>query len=186
MYVPRRDRRGGWLFVTVAGYFMFIISGSLLLLAGCVVRVPAHVQAQRSQFVSTVPTCATDRECELKWAAARNWVLANSETKFQHLTSDFMETYNALNTASPSFRVVKQPLPTSGYQILVTVGCRNPFGCIPDPWALALWFNQHVNAVGAQVSPPAAPPPPPGPRPIPDWCKGDNVQWLGDRCVEKK
>lgn len=43
---------------------------------------------------------------------------------------------------------------------------------------------------GSQVPPPPLIPTtvaaPTGPRPAPDWCKADNLEWQGDRCVEKK
>jgi hypothetical protein len=168
---------------------MVLVVAVAFLLAGCAAGTPAQLQARRTQFDATIPICHTDKQCEIAWAAARQWILLNSDTKLQHVTSDFMETYNPQNTAANTIRVVKEPMASGGYRILVTVGCRNPFACIPDPWAMAQHFNNYVNSVATRPTGEIyyLPPTPPGPRPAPDWCKADSgVVWQGDRCVEKK
>jgi hypothetical protein len=72
--------------------------------------------AQRAELARTAPTCLTDRECELKWSAARSWVLANSGWKIQHLTNDFIETYNPVGSSTNiAVRVVKEPIAKGGY-----------------------------------------------------------------------
>jgi len=107
-----------------------------------------QVSAQRAEFVSTIPTCVSDKECELKWAAARRWVLQTSPYRIQHMTNDFLETYNS-EPHSPKLavRVVKEPVDATRYRIVVTTGCNNMFGCFPDSWEAALSFNRYVNAV---------------------------------------
>lgn len=106
----------------------------------------SNVAAKRAQVEATVPTCVTSEECELKWAAARRWVLETSGFKIQNITDDFLETYNP-TSGSPSLaaRVVKEPLGGGRYRLVVTLWCDNMFGCVPNAWDAALSFNQYVN-----------------------------------------
>lgn len=55
---------------------------------------PSPPERRAESPPGTAPTCLSDRECELKWTAARQWVRANADMKLQHVTADFMETYN--------------------------------------------------------------------------------------------
>jgi hypothetical protein len=120
-----------------------------LLTGACV--SPQHRTAQQAQFQNTVPTCESPKNCEVKWAAARRFILENSKFKIQTMTNDFLETYSgARNTSVLAYRVVKEPIDATRYRIVVTTGCRNTFACVPDAWDAALRFNQYVNA---QVAP---------------------------------
>lgn len=108
----------------------------------------AALQVKREQLAASIPTCATDKECEMKWSAARQWVLANSGFKIQLLTNDFLETYNPPRGATQiAVRVAKEPMADGGYRFVVTTWCGNIFGCVPDQWAAAQAFNDHLNAV---------------------------------------
>ncbi len=108
--------------------------------------------AKQEEAQRTAPTCMTDRECELKWAAARRWVMNNSPYKLQIVTGDYLETYSATG-GSPriSVRVSKEPIKagTGGYIILVAVVCDNMFGCVPDAWDAAIAFNKEVGAAAS-------------------------------------
>lgn len=122
-------------------------------LTGCAEAVRQQ-QEQRAQLQSTVPMCNSDRECELKWSAARQWVLANAGMKLQHVTPDFLETYNPPpDSPNLAVRVVKKPMANGGYQLGVATWCNNLFGCVPDQWAAAQNFNDTVNAVGGSAAP---------------------------------
>lgn len=122
------------------------------LLAGCVSPAQRQQHAQMQQeLVQTIPTCSSERECELKWSAARQWILSNAGMKLQHVTNDFLETYNPpRDSSSLAARVVKEPLPQGGYRFLITTWCNNIFMCIPNQWQAALHFNRYVNAVPTQ------------------------------------
>ena len=111
----------------------------------------AERAAKQAEIQRTIPTCHSDQECRLKWSAARNWILANSPMKLQHITDDFLETYNPQpNHPSIAVRVQKQPLADgTGYGFPVTIWCDNMFGCVPNQWDAALDFNRTVNAVKA-------------------------------------
>lgn len=117
-----------------------------LTLAGC--ASSAERDAKRAEFQRTVPTCKAERECELKWASARNWVLSNAGFKIQNITGDYIETFGSVGGSTYlAARVTKDPLPDGGYRITVMVWCDNPFGCNPDADDAALAFNRQLNAI---------------------------------------
>lgn len=111
----------------------------------------AERAAKQAEIQRTTPTCHSDQECKLKWAAARNWILANSPLKLQLITDDYLETYNPQpNYPEIAVRVQRQPLADgSGYAFPVTVWCDNIFGCVPNQWDAALSYNRTINAVKA-------------------------------------
>jgi hypothetical protein len=79
--------------------------------------------------------------------------------------------------------IVRMPPDTSMYRD-VSVSFHVPiiWSCASDKLAEA------EKLLGSGLAAPAAPMAPSvsGPRPAPEWCKAENVVWLGDRCVEKK
>lgn len=116
------------------------------MISGCMSN--AALQVKRIEFKNTIPTCHSDRECELKWSAARRWVLHHADSKIQHITNDFIETYNpAPNSPHLAVRVVKEPMTEGGYRFTVTTWCDNLFGCQPNSWDAAIDFNKYVGAV---------------------------------------
>jgi hypothetical protein len=120
---------------------------TLALVGGC--ATPQQRTDQQAEFQRTIPTCKSDRECELKWSAARQWVLQNAGMKIQHITNDFIETYNPVgrNSAALAARVVKEPILEGGYRLVITTWCGNMFGCVPNASDAALQFDRTVNAV---------------------------------------
>ncbi len=116
----------------------------IILISGC---GTVQNQAKTQEFLRTIPVCYSDRECEMKWSAARTWVLKNSGWKIQTITPDFIETYNSIG-GSPALavRVVKEPIQTGGYKIIVKTWCDNMFGCVPDSQDSELHFNRYLNA----------------------------------------
>lgn len=135
---------------------LIIASSIPLLIAGCVNT--EQKQAQAAEFRATIPECHSEQQCELMWSAARRWVLSNAGYKFQHITPDFMETYNPTESSLKlAARVVKEPLPDgSGYNIVISTWCANIFGCAPDAHLAAINFNKQVSAAGATAFPDAA------------------------------
>lgn len=127
---------------------LLTIGLSVFMLAGCanMANDPA-VQAKLAKIRETVPTCNSDKECDVKWSAARQWILANAGWKLQHVQPDYMETYNAINS-SPALavRVVKEARQEGGSRIIATVWCDNIFGCNPDKFDALMDFNSKVNA----------------------------------------
>lgn len=126
-------------------------TAAAILLSGCASQVE-HRRQLMAEVESTRPVCKADKECTLMWSAARRWVLENSSMKIQHITDDFIETYNPTG-GSPRIgvRVVKDPLPDGSHKISVRVWCDNIFGCNPDALGAAVHFNRTVASAGAQA-----------------------------------
>lgn len=117
-----------------------------LFLVGCAATGPDEA-VYKAEYKRTIPTCHSEKECEVKWAAARRWIIDNSRFKFQHLTPTFMETYNPPEySVSLGFRVSKEPLQNGGYKIVSWAWCRNTFRCDPNPWLALVSLNSAVNS----------------------------------------
>ena len=115
-----------------------------LALVGCASGPDPAVKAQAQ---ATVPSCASPRECEVKWAAAREWVQRTSPFKFQIMQPDMLETFNP-PSGSPELaaRITKVPLQDGTYRITASLWCSNPYGCSIEPWSAVLQFNDAVTA----------------------------------------
>lgn len=150
----RPTRAGGADGVSLAGRLLVLVAG-LALLGGCANQ--AVVQRKQAQLLAGTPRCHSPQECDMMWAVARHWVLGHSARKLQHITDDFLETYNP-ESYSPALamRVEKIPLPDgTGHQFLITTWCNNLFGCSPDRLDAALAFNKAVSTVRAPERMPA-------------------------------
>jgi len=116
-------------------------------LAGCATTPSPELEAKRQQVAATIPTCKSDKECEVKWSAARQWVLNNSGYRFQNMTPDYMETYNSTDASVDlAARVIKTPQSDGSYRIEASVWCANIYGCRIEPWDALIQFNQSVTA----------------------------------------
>ncbi len=125
--------------------FLFTLTAAIL--AGCATAPTAEQIAARNAIAETIPTCSSEKECEVKWAAARAWINANAGWRLQHVQADYLETYNSVGgSTNIAVRVTKEPLRTGGYRILGSVWCDNMFGCYPDKWIALKHFNDYVNA----------------------------------------
>jgi hypothetical protein len=123
---------------------------ALSVLGGCAgaPRVdPATVSAWQAEAMRTTPTCATERECAVKWAAARDYVLANSGWKLQHVTPDYLETFSPpTGSAVLAWRVVKTPAAGGGWTIESKVWCGTTYSeCTPPAWLALRDLHRHVN-----------------------------------------
>jgi len=107
-------------------------------------------QQQQAEMDETAPLCYGEKDCEVKWAAARTWVLNNSKMKIQIYSDDLIETYNP-PPDSPllAARVTKIPAPNMKecYGISVYVWCKNMFGCVPDIHSAVVNFNNYINSI---------------------------------------
>lgn len=127
---------------------MRIMICAVVLLAAC---APMPTAQQYQAFEASIPTCTTAKGCEVKWATARRWVLDNAGFKIQHMTDDFIETYNSTDYTSTDLwaRISKEPVDGDTYRILIEVGCNNMFGCHPEAMFAKQSFNDYVNKFGA-------------------------------------
>lgn len=103
-------------------------------LSGCatpeeLARRDEMARAAREQYMASLPTCSTAKECEAKWSAARRWVLDHCGFKLQTVTADYMETFNIRDSASTHMwcRVTKSPISETTYRIELENGINNPF-----------------------------------------------------------
>lgn len=122
-----------------------LIAAAPLAFGGCATSGVDAAAAQQ-RFQKTIPICNDGKECEVKWSAARRWVLSNSSMKIQHYSPDFIETFNPeAYGAGIAARVTKEPVSNSDYRIVVEVWCNNMFGCVPPSLQAAQSFNDFVN-----------------------------------------
>ena len=115
---------------------------------GCAVGAESDQAALIQEVQRTVPVCRDSKECEVKWAAAREWVLRNSGRRLLQATDDYLETSPPINSSIQSIevRVVKERQTDGSYRIAATVWCESYSGCYPDKWVATKRFNDSVNA----------------------------------------
>lgn len=109
-------------------------------MAGCVSQ--QSVDAER-HFESTIPTCSGAKDCEIKWAAARQWLLSNMTMKLQHYAPDYMETFNPVDEGIGG-RVTKDPVDDTTYKITVAISCAG-FTCLGSMTKIKQSFNDKLN-----------------------------------------
>lgn len=127
---------------------------SAMAVAGCATGPTEAEKVARDEIARTIPTCSEEKECATKWSAARTWIIANSGWKLQHVTPDYLETYNAINSSPRiAVRVNKEPIANGQYQLVAAVWCDNIFGCQPNKLDAMLDFNRKVNASWTPVKP---------------------------------
>ena len=124
---------------------MILIPISMLLFLGCAAD-QQRIQYRRILYQSTIPTCNTPEDCTTKWSAAQAWVSQNCQMKIQIATDTLIETYNSIGMRL-ACKVVKEPIGSGMYRLIITTGCSNMFGCYVDPWDAAINFNQYVNSL---------------------------------------
>jgi hypothetical protein len=127
-----------------------------ILIAGCSGQQMTDVQ--KAEMLANVPTCQSPEECELKWAAARNWILENLTRKIETITPDYIETHGTYGVSSfssrdfISARVTKTPLGNGVYRFDLATACGRPFGCSPSPYEMGKSFIEALNKAGSQVA----------------------------------
>ena len=121
------------------------VSCASLLLAAC--GASEEYQARLAEFQSTIPICTSDAECDAKWSAARDWVVANADFSLRSDNETRIDTLNADSTRSGTAIQVDRVEGQNGeYQIIVDVECFAAFGC-PSELDMRLDFNRTINAV---------------------------------------
>jgi hypothetical protein len=117
-----------------------IALASIALLPGCVSQ--EMIDAER-HFEATIPSCSTEKDCEMKWSLARKWMVANPSMKLQHYAADYMETYNPAGDGLGA-RVIKEPVGETSYRIVVDAWCGG-FSCLRSMTSVKQSFNDFVN-----------------------------------------
>lgn len=130
----------------------FVTAFVLIALAGCTSNQQRN--SQQEEINKTIPTCASQKQCDAAWSAARQWVTQNCGMKIQNYSPDFIETYNSLpNSSSTACQVTKNLQPNGLSTINITVRCANMFGCVPDQYESVLSFNKYVGNYVSKFSP---------------------------------
>jgi hypothetical protein len=125
-----------------------VVTGWVLLSAGCAVPAQSEQTALIHEVQRTVPVCRESKECEIKWTAARDWAIKNSGRGLLQATNDYLETTNPVSSPAESIkiRVVREQQQDGSYRISATVWCDSYVRCVPDKWAAMKSFNDTVNA----------------------------------------
>ncbi|MNJ41763.1 hypothetical protein D3C77_366980 [compost metagenome] len=119
----------------------------VLALSGCANN--QQTEAFRAEALRTTPTCDSTDSCEVKWSAARRWVLSHAGTKIQNYGSDYFDTYNPIqNSPLLAAQISKDAVGGGKYAITAKLWCDNMFGCQPNAWEALVDFNRTVNAAG--------------------------------------
>lgn len=107
--------------------------------------VSPETQSKMDEFARTIPSCSSDAECSRKWAAARAWIVGNSDYPIQGDSDTRIYASNALNTMSGVGVIVDRvAISDGGYQIVADMECFSAYNC-PDLWDRMVDFNRTVN-----------------------------------------
>ena len=117
-----------------------IIASSL---ASC--AISPETQAKMDEYTRTIPTCSSDSDCAVKWAAARAWVVVNSDFIIQGDSDTRLFASNTLPSQSGIGAIVDRVATGAGnYQIVVDLECFSVYSC-PGLWDSKIDFNRTVN-----------------------------------------
>jgi hypothetical protein len=94
---------------------------------------------------ANAPICTTQSQCEIAWAAARQWVLDNAGYKLQQYSTDYMETYNS-SDRDLAARVSKVPVGDGSYRIVAKLWCSTDYGCAVRPDKAVEGFYEYVGS----------------------------------------
>ncbi len=115
-----------------------------LWLAAC--GASEQYQARLAEFQRTIPVCASAAECETKWNATRDWVIANADFSLRTDSETRIDTLNADSTRSgTAVQVDRVEGPDGEFRIVVDVECFAAYGC-PSELDMRLDFNRAINA----------------------------------------
>ncbi len=124
---------------------MAVVSCTSLMLASC--GASEEYLARLAEVERTIPYCTSEAECEAKWSAARDWVIANADFTLRTDNDTRIDTLNADSTRSGTAVQVDRMEGRNGeFQIVVDVECFAAYGC-PSELDMRLDFNRTVNAV---------------------------------------
>lgn len=139
---------------------LITLIGFSLSIGGCAARIPLtpQEQAQIQANANRKITCTKGEDCDLKWGRAITWVSQNSRWKIQLQNDYLIQTYTSMD-GSPrsSFLVNKIPIDNGQSEIVMSSGCGNVFGCVPDATILLASFNNFI--IGPATAPTLTSPP---------------------------
>ena len=113
---------------------VFACAAALFVVGGCNSSPQNPVDAAIVNAAVNQPiTCKAGPECDAKWSCASAWIAQNSAFKIQTANELIIQTMGPLPyDATPAFTVTKVANASGDYEISLTAGCDNIFGCIPS------------------------------------------------------
>lgn len=124
-----------------------------VMLKACATMTPLQ-QAYLSQLANTPIYCQGGEDCEVKWGRAILWITQNAYWKIRVQTDNLITTEGPLDAVYAAYQVQKIPLGSNEYQIVMSLGCGNPFGCVPSLLELKASFVQFVTSYSSSASTP--------------------------------
>jgi len=122
--------------------------------SGCVTGLSSGTLVSKQEIEATAPTCRTVAECEVAWAAARQWVVDNAGYKLDTYSADSMQTFAPLGSERAlAARVSKEPVGNGSYRIIASFSCGSNHGCSLRPDVALRRFDQFVAAKIGITSP---------------------------------
>jgi hypothetical protein len=120
---------------------------ALAALAGCGTAPTAAEKAAMTRALeASVPTCMSERECDIKMLAARDWIIKNAGMKLQFIQPGYLETYSPPSGSQLlAVKVLREPW-GKGWQITSRIWCESLYGCGAPVEPVALHFNNTVAA----------------------------------------
>ncbi|MFO1394685.1 MAG: hypothetical protein U1F09_13050 [Steroidobacteraceae bacterium] len=125
-----------------------ILTAASISLGGCAMAPSAADLQAQQHYQDTIPTCSSPKECEVKWSAARNWVLNNCGFRIEKMEPDYIETYKSGDSSDTNLycRVTKSAVSETEYRIELAAGANNFLMYMGSAHtALLQGFNDAVN-----------------------------------------
>lgn len=122
-----------------------ILATVVLLLTGCLAAPPEPVVS------IPTPVCKGERQCDVMWSAAQDWVSRVGRMQVAHIMPDSIVTFPGVVTdrTTMSGTVVKRPLADGSYELLATFACVDrQLPCAKLEHSGVNLFNTMVTAAG--------------------------------------
>lgn len=137
--------------------FSLIVLYFVVLTASCASVPPDNapaIIALRAEIAKTLPNCSAGEDCNLKWSAAKSWLLMHSDMKVRQSDADYIETYRPTpyrNLFGGS--IIKRARRDGKYDIVYIPSCSSdhaPFGikCKTLGLQKTIDFNKHISEFG--------------------------------------
>ena len=145
---PTEKRFDLKLLVLQRSHILLFSTLMMFAVSGCAYQ--EVLNRQMMEFESTIPTCDSKEECEIKWAAAQQWITGVYAWDFLRVADDFMEAYDPRSRYGiTDVRVVKWPMGNNKYRIVIYIyGDPHPIKKYPiwDELGKKIDFNRFVNS----------------------------------------
>jgi hypothetical protein len=128
---------------------VLIVFLGAVICAGCL-GLGGLSKDQRAKLINEIRSnpvvCTSESDCKMRWGRAISWIIQNSSLKLQMQTDNVASTYNCVgqSCAQSSFTINMVPIGGGKSRIAFKAGCRNMFGCFPEPLNAEAEFGRYV------------------------------------------